>query len=349
MRILALFLAGTISTVLTLISCNTPNERQVETYIASLSEVDDLKQRVNLLDIQEPYLLSFFSTIQAAKGGLVLTPATSSSEIALLNLSHTDQQICCPTLSSLAVKGRGPGEVKGISSSTKSIFSDTLIFYSLIDAKFLLYNKNLRLIDEWLFSQRKLTISGNFAYGNRKLIIPTTPRSNNGYLLNIYDVGTGKSINAIPARVPTGYQPAVRNSISAIAATPEYIVLAFVGDREFQVLNYAGKLVGKIRMGKNDPIGEPFQIQNPMHAPKGTEYIPKIEYYNRHLVVLYNTKLLLFEMRDFELKKQLTFYSGGIEEEALKISDFSIGDGLLYLRSGRSKLYKAPINQFWKD
>ncbi|MDR9417469.1 hypothetical protein [Gracilimonas sp.] len=333
-------------TVLFLTGCaNSNNDHELFEIKLSESKVD--KVVVSSMNMNEPYQLSFFSLIQANNSGLVVTHTQSNSDVVLSYIDQQNYSPCCVEFTPLVEKGRGPGEVTDIAASSKSFNSDTLIFYSLAEAKFILFDRELKLINELNFFPGDVSVRHNFTLGNGKLIISYNPQVNeNNKLLKIFDLESNSGVDVIEPRVPVGYEPVIRNIAGAIGSTPNNILVALIGDREIRILDYDGSQVGTIKLGVNDPIGEPFKINSQKKSTRATAYISKIEHYKDHIFVLYQTELLIFDRINFLLKKRIKFYSD-IEDSSLSVSDFSVGRDVLYIREGRNNLYETVINPNW--
>lgn len=292
--------------------------------------------------IQDSVPISAFSPMQSTDKGVAVTPSQHPDGIALVFLPH-QHQVCCPLFKPLAKSGFGPGEAANIISSSRTVDGDTLLFYSASSDKFSVYNSKLELVDEWKISQP--VMSGGFAYHSGTIVSGISPEFNDGYLLRVTDPGSEEYDTAVPARIPAGRQPAIRNVLSAIAAVPDGFALSFVGDKSVNLADISGVVHSRLVLGKDDPLPESYTVSNPMNAPRGKAYISKIEFYDHHVFILMSSEVWILSYPDFKLKSRLVVNTDDVKGAG--VSDFTVGSELVYLTIGRGDIYRIPVNQNW--
>jgi hypothetical protein len=208
-------------------------------------------------------------------------------------------------------------------------------------SRFYHYDQNLNLIKDPLISVIDILVTDRFAYTNGKYYSEAT-FSDEEKILRIYDSTTKTTKTLIDNRIPHGYQPAARNNIASIISTPEHILIALVGEKEIMIFDGNDLLTGKIVLGENDPLPEPYIPISSEDIKSSSQQIFKMEYYDGMIFVLMKTGLFVFN-NDYEFVIRFVFNDRN--EENLDISDFTVNSDMLYLRQGLSSLYRIDYFQ----
>lgn len=315
------------------------NKPKVESYMArEISKRDRIE-------------LSLNSLLQANNKGIALTPRLPISGTSLFYIPDRDinkkRDVCCNELRSLIRQGRGPGELQFVYASSETYNSDTLLFYSAKDARFVLFNQSMKQIKARPGFNLHFPVDFRFTLSNGYLLVPLDPQFfPGGKLLRIINTNTGKAINTYDARVPLGYEPHIRNNPSCIVSLPDGFGVAFIGDRSVELLDYQGNVKTRLIFGKSDPIGKPYKIRDPSLAPAGNLYIHKMEFQDGYLYVMVDHIIWIIRYKNLKPVTRLKIFTD-IDQEATQANDFSIVSDRLFIRKGWGKLYVLPFSENW--
>lgn len=323
-----------------MLSCAEENNEERYVYDVKLELNDSTIVYPQFYELEELFAPAQFS-LQSNKEGLVVTPRTPASGYSLFYYSHEDMDTCCSPMNGLMNSGRGPGESGAIISGTRTADSDTLVYYSIDTSRFYHFDQNLKLIKDPFVSGRDFLITDRFTYTNGKYFSKAN-FSDEEKILKIYDFSTKTTKSLIDNRIPQGYQPAARNNIASIVATPEHILVALVGEKEILMISDEDQLIGKIILGENDPLPEPFKPASQDDVKSSLQHIFKMEYHDGMLFILMKSGLVVLN-NDYEFLARFVF-NDHIDEN-LDISDFTVNDEKLYLRKGLSDLYRVDYSQ----
>jgi len=332
-------LVGAIVFIL-LMSCADFKNEEINTYDVKSELYDSTFVYPHLYEIEELFAPAQFS-LQSNKKGLVITPRIPSSGYSLFYYLHEDIDNCCSEMNGLLKSGRGPGESGAIISGTRTADSDTLVYYSIDTSRFYHYDQNLNLTKDPLVSVRDILVTDRFTYSNGKYYSEAT-FSDEEKILKIYDTATKTTKSLIDNRIPQGYQPAARNNIASITSTPEYVLVALVGEKEILMISDEDQLIGKIILGENDPLPEPFKPASQDDVKSSLQHIFKMEYHDEMLFILMKSGLVVLNS-DYEFTARFVFKDHN--DENLDISDFTVNNEMLYLRKGLSDLYRVDYSQ----
>lgn len=324
-----------------LISCDNNN---VITHSLNAPEAETVIVQQPLDD--HDFAISLYSMIQVNNSGLYVTPAQVINDSVLYYYPNERKTLCCHKVEGIIRQGRGPLEMTDVRLSTKTVTGDTLIFFSSHLSKLITIDNN-GLVNEIKLQEPDLTKMGYaFSYNKTHLAFSLEPALGNEHLIEIINTVSGDFVTTFPRRVPFGFEPAIRNQVFSMAAVPDGFVVSFVGDRKLYRFNFNGDILDEIIMGKSEPIGKPYKIQNPQSAPSSKPYIPKIEYHNGYLFVLMDQQIWILKYEDFEPVKRLKILRDPNEEIA-PVTDFSVTSDFIYVRMGRNELYRMTTNSNW--
>jgi len=332
-------LVGAIVFIL-LMSCADFKNEEINTYDVKSELYDSTFVYPHLYEIEELFAPAQFS-LQSNKKGLVITPRIPSSGYSLFYYLHEDIDNCCSEMNGLLKSGRGPGESGAIISGTRTADSDTLVYYSIDTSRFYHYDQNLNLTKDPLVSVRDILVTDRFTYSNGKYYSEAT-FSDQEKILKIYDTATKTTKSLIDNRIPQGYQPAARNNIASITSTPEYVLVALVGEKEILMISDEDQLISKIILGENDPLPEPFKPASQDDVKSSLQHIFKMEYHDGMLFILMKSGLVVLSS-DYEFTARFVFKDQN--DETLDVSDFTVNNEMLYLRKGLSDLYRVNYSQ----
>lgn len=332
-------LVGAVVFIL-LLSCDDISKEKINTYNVKLELSDSTIVYPQFYELEERFAPAQFS-LQSNKEGVVITPRTPASGYSLFYYSHEDMDTCCSQMNGLLKSGRGPGESGAIISGTRTADSDTLVYYSIDTSRFYHFDQNLKLIKDYFVSGRDFLVTDRFTYTNGKYYSKAN-FSDEEKILKIYNSSTNTTKTLIDTRIPQGYQPAARNNIASIMATPKHILLAIVGEKEIFILNNEDQVVGKIILGENDPLPEPFKPVSNDEVESSLQHIFKMEFHDGMLFVLMKSGLVVLNS-DYEFLARFVFNDH--KDENLNISDFTVNNEMLYLRKGLLSLYRIDYSQ----
>lgn len=293
-----------------------------------------------LYEIDELFAPAQFS-LQSNNKGLVVTPRATSSGYSLFNYVHPDTNTHLPKMNGLMKSGRGPGESGIILSGTRTADTDSLVYYSMGTSRFYHYDQNLELIKEPLINAMDILVTDNFTYANGKYYSEAT-FSDKEKILKIYDTKNNTTKTLIENRIPHGYQPAARNNLASIISIPKNILLALIGEKEIMILDEEDRITGKIVLGENDPLPEPFIPKSNEDMKHSSKHIFKMEYHDEMIFILMKSGLTVLN-NDYEFVSRIVFNDKS--KEKLEISDFTINSEMLYLRKGLSNLYRIDYSK----
>jgi len=295
--------------------------------------------------IQDPdFQISIRSLIQANDSGLFLTPAMPVSNTVLFNYDvKTDGP---DRMSGSSVfRGQGPNEALAIYMSSKNVAGDTLAFLSINSAKMLFIDEGLNVSELFLNNQIATKTGDAFSYDNGNFGFSMEPRLGEGNLIGVYNFQNGSFYAGFPLRVPLNMEPAIRNRVFASAAVPDGFVFAFTGDRKFYRVNYKAEITGIYVLGEDEPIGEPFRINNPKESVSSRPYITKMEYSNGYLHVMMDQKIWVIDLESRQSIAQLEFVDKS--GEIIIPFEFTMNGKMLFIRQGRDLIHKVEIDKNW--
>jgi len=295
--------------------------------------------------IQDPdFQASIRSLIQANDSGLFMTPVMPVKNTVLF---HYDVKNDGPERMSgpSVFRGQGPNEALDISLSAKNTAGDTLAFLSINSAKILFIDAGLNVSERFLASQILTKTGDAFSYSNGYLGFSMEPRLGEGNLFGVYNFQNGSFYAGFPLRVPLNMEPAIRNRVFASAAVPDGFVFAFTGDRKFYRVNYKAEITGIYVLGEDEPIGEPFRINNPKESVSSRPYITKMEYSNGYLHVMMDQKIWVIDLESRQSIAQLEFVDKS--GEIINPFEFTMNGKMLFIRQGRDLIHKVEIDQNW--
>lgn len=291
--------------------------------------------------IEAPFDASLFSLIQMMSTDIFITSA-GAYEGYVLHAFNLDQPLDIKTV---IRHGRGPIETTSISSSSKTIQSDSLIFLSREQAKLLIVTSVGQVSDFEIDSEIYNQIRGAFSMQSGFIAFETNSHLHPKSLIAVLNVNSGAISYGIPPRVPYGYQPAVRNIISHMCPIPEGFALVFVGDRKLYLIDRAANVQRVLALGESDPIGTPFRVSNPSEAPGAYPRIPKMQYHNGLLHVLMDDSLYLLDLESQRVKTVIHFVNR--EDERMTPLEFSASGDHMIVRIGRNRFYPVQLEPDW--
>lgn len=323
-----------------LIGCAEQKSSDLKSYDLQTELNDSTIVQPQLYEIEEPFNPANFS-LQSNKGGLAINPLTPASDYSLFYYQHEDTNRCCSQMNGLMKSGRGPGESGALSNGTRTPDGDTLVYYSMNTTRFYHFDQDLNLIKNPVVDPRDIFVTDNFAYADGKYYTEDT-FSDDEKILRIYDSNADTTKNLLDYRIPHGYQPAARNSIASIVSIPGHTLVAIVGEKEILILDESDQLAGKVILGENDPLPEPYKPVSNNEVESSLQHIYKMEYLDGMIFVMMKSGIIVIN-NQFKFIDRLVFYDGN--DEQLLISDFTVNNELLYLRQGLSSLYRANYSK----
>ncbi len=294
---------------------------------------------------QHEFPLSMFAMIQAIDESLFIAPFGRVDTYVLFRYYFGNETHCCPELKGFISYGRGPKESESLSMSAKTFSQDSVLFYSS--------NSNRYTVITGEGNSAEVTIDAKpnmgymFAYGNGKLLTSIfNPMFETENLFHILDINTGDEKTFVKARVPFGYEPAIRNLPSAVASTPTGFAIAFVGDKGIQFYDYNGQLFREYIFGESEPVRIRKKGSSSEKEEASNPYILKIEYYEGSLFVLIQQHLWVIDFEKNELISRLKILEDP-DQETAPLNDFSIGEDKIFLRFRRDDLAYIPLEDGW--
>lgn len=296
------------------------------------------------LNLDLPGRLYYDIGLLAVKKGLVITPTSVGLDTLSFYIDH-DLTTCCPAKYPIINAGRGPGELQFIDANAKSRNGDSLMFFSISEAKFLTFDESMKLVLEER-SPVPLNIDGNFAFSGRAISIAQSPALNDDHIFRKFNLETRSSESFLKARVPTGYQPQIRNNLSTMALIPDGIVFSYYGDQEILFLN-KNTITRALGFGSNEPI-DTWKSDPKKDGSRSKAYILKVEYSNDHLFVLYRKELLIFSYPELKPKKRIIVLSD-INDKKPSVTGFSVYEDWLYITYLGQQISQIKMNPKWFD
>jgi len=323
-----------------LLGCTERKNRDIHIYVINSELSDSTIVYPQLYEIEELFAPAQFS-LQSNNKGLVVTPRTISSGYSLFYYAHPDTNTHFPKMNVLMKSGRGPGESGIMLAGTRTAESGSLVYYSMGTSRFYHYDQNLDLIKEPLVNAMDILVTDNFTYANGRYYSEAT-FSEEEKILKIYDTTNNITKTIIDKRIPHGYQPAARNNIASIISTPEHILLALIGEKEIMIIDEEDRISGKIVLGENDPLPEPYIPKSSEDMKSSSKHIFKMEYHDGMIFVLMKSGLTVLN-NDYEFVSRIVFKD--FSKEKLEISDFTINSEMLYLRKGLLNIYRIDYSK----
>jgi len=267
--------------------------------------------------------------IIAVKKGLIINPfSNQGNKMASFFINHYESD-CCVHLSPLILNGRGPGELSIVSAAGKSVNSDTVTFYSANDAKFLIFDEELSLVEEAKMFE-PLNIRGDLIFRNYASLVSINPKYNDENIFRQINHENKSSYSFYPARVPVDYEPQIRNKISSLTPTPDGFAFSFTGDKEVLFLSKDNNTISRLQFGSNDPI-ETWKANSTNDGARSMAYIREIEYHNDNLFVLYDNEVIVFSYPKLEPNKRFVFEQATNPLNRKYVTDFSVVDDMMYI------------------
>lgn len=313
-----------------------------------LNKTDETNIVASKIGIEDELYISMFSFLQSNNKGLYITPPRSIDGYVLYKYPFTKLGECCVRLEGVISEGSGPNELLQINLSTKTSLGDTLIFYSINDASYLIIDEEGKINENEIEASNNLVNTGNsFAYSNGHLLLPTFFQTfNSDYLLNIINLRKSKNFNFFPPRIPPGFEPSIRNQIFPMGALPDGFAFSFLGDRKIYIVDFEGVIKYELILGESDPIPKPFKVLNPNDIPGSRPHITKIEYFQDNLFVLLDNVIWVIDYSMLEVKHMIRVLRTTTEKSA-PVIDFSITDEVVYLRIGHDGLFYIETDRSW--
>lgn len=300
-------------------------------------DVDSAKTTVfqaNKIEELSMTRISNFSMLQSIGESLFITLPRSQND-TLIYEWNPNQNLLRGSYRS----GRGPGEVLQVFASTRCPIEQRLYFFCRSNAKILVHHSEGGF-SELTLPHSLFSFNGiSFASSGDYFAFSITPQGDiDNKLLAIYNTKTGAISYSINTRIPFGYEPSSRNLFSALAGTPEGFVFAFLGDKELIYLDYAGNTREIIKLGDNDLIPEPYIPADGQRRHGAQPYIAKIEYVDELLYVLFNGDIYIINANNRRITDKLDILNNN-SEPIKPILDFTVADGVLYLRALGNEIY----------
>jgi hypothetical protein len=200
-------------------------------------------------------------------------------------------------------------------------------------------DNNTLISEQRLIPATFVQLGDCFSFNDGIMAYAIEPNTSDGNLIAIYDTRTNIKRTAIPLRVNINTVDAIRNRVFSCAALPTGFAFYFVGDRKIYIVDRESMEVSQIVLGKDDPMENHVVVSRPEDAKAAKPHIPKMEYYQDHLLVLFEGRIIAIDMNKPDVAYAMEFY----DQEGIHINpfEFTISDGVLYLRKGRNVIYKT--------
>jgi len=319
-----------------LISC-VPESSHQEIPYTILVPQDTIKVTVgNPIEYMSGFL-SLNSLFQSTNGSLYVTTAQNTFGAHVHQYTMILDQNVEPV--PVIKHGRGPLEVMNISLSSRNARGDTLIFLSTTSGKMVFIDNNAVKSEQRLIPETFVHLGDCFSFNNGIMAYAVEPRTSDGNLIAIHDTRTDIKRTAIPLRVNIDTVDAIRNRVFSCASLPTGFAFYFVGDRKIYIVDSESMEVSHIILGEDDPMENQVVVSRPEDANAAKPHIPKMEYYQGHLLVLFEGRIIAIDMNKPDVSLAMEFYDqDGVHLNPL---EFTISDSVLYLRKGRNVIYKT--------
>jgi len=320
----------TIALLLVIVAC----ERDPEKVTVDVDSAKTTVLHANIIEELSMTRISNFSMLQSIGKSLFITLPRSQND-TLIYEWNANQKFLKGSYRS----GRGPGEVLQVFASSRCPVEQQLYFFCRSNAKILLHHSDGGF-SELTLPHSLYSFNGiSFASSGEHIAFNITSQgADDNKLLAIYHTKTGAISYSINTRIPFGYEPSSRNLFSALAGTPEGFVFAFLGDKELIFLDHSGNIGKILKLGDNDLIPEPYIPAVGQRRLGAQPYIAKIEYANELLYVLFNGEIYIVNANNGRLTDKLDIVNNS-SESIKPILDFTISDGVLYLRALGNEIY----------
>lgn len=327
-----------VMVVLCMISCAHESSQQEIPY-TTLVPQDTIRITVdNPIEYMSGYI-SMHSLFQSTGGSLYVTTAQNTFGAHVHQYPTILDQNVEPV--PLIKHGRGPFEVMNISLSSRNVRGDTLIFLSTTSGKMVFIDSLGMKSEQRIIPETFVHLGDCFSFNDGIMAYAVEPRTSDGNLIAIHDTRTDIRRTAIPLRVNIDTEDAIRNRVFSCAALPTGFAFYFVGDKKIYVVDRETMDVSHIVLGEDDPMANTVVVSRPEDAKGAKPHIPKMEYYQGHLLVLFEGRIIAIDLNKPDVSQALEFYDkNGVH---LNPWEFTISNDVIYLRQGRNTIYRAQI------
>jgi hypothetical protein len=285
--------------------------------------------------------LSLNSLFQSTNKDLYVSAAQSIQGTHVFRFAYSQNGINNEDPILVLTYGRGPNEVVDVAQSSRNANGDTLIFLSKSSGKLLFIDDEGKLSEQHLATEIFTSLADCFSYNDGILAYSLDPNTSDGDLVAIRKLSDGTYRTIIPARVGTETDAAMRNRVFSCASMPDSFAFYFVGDRSIQIVNRGSFELTQVILGLDDPIDNPTKITRPQDVKGAVPHIPKMEYSNGLLMVLFNGQVVGIDTKQYKEAIAYEFYRQ--DGERVYPTDFTISNDVIYLRQGRNTIYRAQI------
>lgn len=319
-----------------MVHCKEPNTKTfTESYLNKEVEKDSLFLKKRELD----FPISLFSFLQANNTGLYISSRAQVDDTVLFKIigDITNQP------RGVLQSGRGPNEMEFLTSSSKSITGDSLFFFSHANYKFLMIDEAGEANDLSFSNSEFSAMEYSFAVNKNYIAFPVNIRFGKKDLITIYNKDSHEVSTAIRVRVPIGFQPAIRNQVSAICPVPGGFAISFIGDKKIYLINFEGEVFQELILGESDKI-EPEQNSRHNLSSSGKPYLVKMEFRKGRFFVLLEGDIWVIDYGTKNVSKIVRVFDKG--NVATKPTDFSIADSTMFVRLGRNGIAQVELTKF---
>lgn len=334
LKFLALFCAGIF-----LIQCENHQSNPLEKILVHKKEISD-SIIVQKRDLDFP--ISLFSFLQANRTGLYISSRIQVNENVLFRFQSDENHV-----EGVVRSGRGPKELEFLTASTKSITGDSLFFFSHATQKFIMIDENGVLHDFDIFNSNFSVMDFSFAVNKDYIAFPIDIRFGRNELITIYNKESRSINTAIEMRVPIGYDPAIRNQVSAICPIPDGFAISFIGDKKIYLIDFNGEVFQEVILGESDSIEPIKKNEQNLTSSTANPYISKMEFKDRSLLILLEGEIIILDYDTMTMSKALSIFDS--ENLATRPIDFSVNDSIMFVRLGRTGIGKIDLNELIKD
>jgi len=320
-------------TILSIISCKKTIIKDFK-----LSKTIEKKIIIDRLDVELPANPTFHQTNFQSLGDTLYLHFPPNQDTLLYKIFYDFNNPCCYQIKGVVARGRGSNELLDIYTTYKTMKGDKLYYLSLS-------SQSILQLNSFNISTNNDLINGNIGLLKSNLIIEDNKifydilYSEKEKIIRFTNINESTEFDFINSIVPKGFEPSSRNNISAMALSGRYFIYSLAGSRSIymveteDIYNSYYNRSTKISLEEDDPLEEPYILNNQFQKQRGKSHISRIQYFGGKIFILMNFKLYVLDLDLNRILSTFIFFDN-INENNLKVTDFTISDTKLFLRIG---------------
>lgn len=303
-----------------------------------IDDVPKVTLQVTTLPDSVIFHLSNFARLQSQNDQLFITSFIPQNDTVIYSWNPHTQ-----TRKGVYRLGRGPNEIGELTASSRSAVTSELFFIDVSANRLFTLSPSGQTTamvlpaEVMLATPHEFTVThGRFMWGAYSNI------ASSHAILSSLELETGSVTHLVAPRVEPGFEPHMRNHVSAIAALPNGVAYSLLGDRGVIIRDTLGQVLGSVVFGPDDDIVTFKSHPNQNQPSSAQPYISKMEYFDPYLYVLVEGRIFAVDIHT----EQITYEIEIVDEKnqiVQPIMDFTISNKFIFVRS-----FPRVLHQGWR-